>query len=92
VKYAWMREHRDSFPLSVMCQVLEVSTSGYYDAQDRAPSPRAERHARIQQAVRQVHAESQGIYMAARRLRNNCGSATTWKARVATPWPARCNN
>src|SRR5690606_28695388 len=47
---------------SVMCQVLEGSTSGYYDAFDRAPSKRAERHARIQAAVRQVHAESHGIY------------------------------
>ena len=62
MKYAWIREHRDSFPISVMCDVLDVSTSGYHDAHDRAPSPRAERHARIQQAVRQVHAESYGIY------------------------------
>jgi putative transposase len=62
VKYAWIREHRDSFPISMMCEVLEVSTSGYYDALERAPSKRAERHARIEQAVRQAHAESYGIY------------------------------
>jgi putative transposase len=62
VKYAWIREHRDSFPISVMCEMLEVSTSGYYDALERPPSPRAERHARIQDAVRQVHAESYGNY------------------------------
>lgn len=62
MKYAWVREHRDSFPISVMCEVLEVSTSGYYDSLDRPPSPRAERHARIQDAVRQVHAESYGNY------------------------------
>lgn len=62
MKYAWIREHRDSFPISVMCEMLEVSTSGYYDALERPPSPRAERHARIQDAVRQVHAESYGNY------------------------------
>jgi putative transposase len=62
VKYAWIREQRDSFPLSVLCEVLEVSTSGYYDWLDRALSPRAERHAQIQVAVQQVHAESHGIY------------------------------
>jgi putative transposase len=62
VKYAWIREHRDSFPIRVMCDVLEVSTSGYYDALDRAPSKRAERHARIERAVRQAHAESYCIY------------------------------
>jgi len=62
VKYAWIREHRDSFPVAVMCNVLGVSTSGYYDGVDRPPSLRAERHERIQQAVAQVHAESHGIY------------------------------
>jgi putative transposase len=62
VKYAWIREHRDSFPLAVLCQVLEVSASGYYAWLDREPSPRAQRQQRIQAAVRQVHAESHGIY------------------------------
>ena len=45
-----------------MCDVLNVSPSGYYDSIDRPPSARAERHERIQQAVQQVHAESHGIY------------------------------
>ena len=62
MKYAWIREHRDSFPVAVLCEVLEVSASGYYDWLDRPPSPRAERHEQIQAAVRQVHAESHGIY------------------------------
>lgn len=62
MKYAWIREHRDSFPIVVMCDVLQVSTSGYYGAIQRQPGPRVERHTRIQQAVRQVHAESHGIY------------------------------
>ena len=62
MKYAWIREHRDSFPLAMLCQVLEISTSGYYAWLDREPSPRAQRQKRIQAAVRQVHAESHGIY------------------------------
>jgi putative transposase len=62
VKYAWIAEHCDSYPVAVMCDVLNVSTSGYYDSRERAPSPRAERHQRIQQAVQQVHCESHGIY------------------------------
>jgi putative transposase len=45
-----------------MCDVLNVSPSGYYDSIDRPPSERAKRHERIQQAVEQVHAESHGIY------------------------------
>lgn len=62
MKYAWIRQHRDSFPVLVACQVLEVSTSGYYAARDREPSPRAQRTARIRQAVREVHGQSHGIY------------------------------
>lgn len=62
MKYAWIAQHRDSFPVCIMCDVLNVSPSGYYDAMDRPPSDRAKRHARIQQAVEQVHTESYGIY------------------------------
>ena len=66
MKYAWINRHRDSFPVAVMCDVLKVSPSGYYDSIDRPPSDRAERHERIQQAVEQVHAESHGIYGSAK--------------------------
>jgi putative transposase len=62
VKYAWIHEHRDSYPVALMCEVLEVSKSGYYDSLDRQPSQRAQRRERIRMAVRQVHAESRGIY------------------------------
>lgn len=62
MKYAWIADHRDSLPVAVMCDVLAVSASGYYDWLDRPLSPRAERHQRIQQAVAQLHAESHGIY------------------------------
>ncbi len=62
MKYAWIKEHRDSFPVAIMCDVLRVSPSGYYASLDRAPSKRATRHERIKQSVAQVHAESYGIY------------------------------
>src|SRR3954469_7251690 len=45
-----------------MYHVLRVSTSGYYASLDRTPSPRAQRHERIQQAVQQVHTESHNTY------------------------------
>ena len=61
VKYAWIREQRDLFPVTALCKVLEVSPSGYYAWVDRPDSPRAQRRTRIRQAVRQVHAESHGI-------------------------------
>jgi putative transposase len=66
VKYAWIQEHRDSFPIDPMCEVLSVSKSGYYASLERPLSPRAERSRRIRSAVRQVHAQSHGIYGSAK--------------------------
>ena len=66
MRYAWIREHRDSFPVAVACEVLEVSTSGYYAWLDREPSRRAQRTARIHQAVAEVHAASHGVYGSAK--------------------------
>jgi putative transposase len=62
VKYAWITKYCDSYPISAMCDVLGVSTSGYYASVDRGPSPRARRRARIDVAVQQVHAASHGVY------------------------------
>jgi putative transposase len=62
MKYAWIHEHCDSFPIAPMCEVLQVSRSGYYTSLRREPSPRAQRSERIAAAVQQVHAESHGIY------------------------------
>lgn len=91
MKYAWIAEHRDWFPIAVMCDVLRVSTSGYYASRDRTPGPRAQRQERIQQVVQQVHAESYGSMAAARSPR--CWKpALTWSRRAATPWPLRCGN
>lgn len=62
MKYAWIHENRGSFPVSAMCEVLEVSRSGYYDSLTREQSPRVQRHEKIRQAVLQVHQESNAIY------------------------------
>jgi putative transposase len=62
VTYAWIHQHRDSFPVVLLCEVFAVSKSGYYASIDRPVSPRARRHKRIQAAVAQVHARSHGIY------------------------------
>lgn len=69
MKYAWIHEYRDSFPVAVMCEVLKVSRSGYYSSIDRKPAPRSVRHQQIQQTVARLHAESHGIYGSAKIAR-----------------------
>ncbi len=62
MKYAWIKQQRDSFPVSTMCSTLKVSRSGYYKWLHAKPSARAQRTSRIRQAVAQVHQESNQIY------------------------------
>jgi len=66
MKCAWIHEHRDSFPVTLMCELLTVSRSGYYDSIERPVSKRAERTAKIRQAVRQVFDENHAIYGSAK--------------------------
>lgn len=62
MRYAWIQQHRDSYPIAVMCRVLQVSSSGFYGWLKATPGPRARRSARIQQAVATVFASSNQIY------------------------------
>lgn len=48
--------------MEVMCDVLEVSRSGFYAWLDRPASPRHQRHRELLAAIRQSHQESDAIY------------------------------
>ena len=48
--------------MTVMCDVLEVSRSGYYAWLRRKPAPRRERAAQLTAEIRQVHAASRQTY------------------------------
>jgi putative transposase len=62
VKYAWIKDHRDCFPVVAMCRVLQVSKSGYYRWVKSKPSLRTLRSLRIQASVKQVYEDSNQIY------------------------------
>lgn len=65
MKYAWIAQHRESFPISLMCNSLGVSTSGCYDAVDRPlSSPRAQRWDNPRRGARGIY----GSYKIAREL------------------------
>jgi len=51
-----------AFPVSVMCDVLEVSESGYWAWARRAPSDRALTDAWLTERIGAVHADSGGRY------------------------------
>ena len=66
MKYAWITEHVDSFPVAAMCELLGVSRSGYYASVDRPPSKRSRRTAKIEASVQQVFDETDAIYGSAK--------------------------
>jgi putative transposase len=62
VKYAWIKQHCDSFSVIAMCCVLKVSKSGFYKWLKAVPSSRARRSERIRTTVREIHKQSHQIY------------------------------
>lgn len=65
-KYACMAAHAPRYAIRLMARVLGVSVSGYYAAQRRAPSARAQRDADLTTHIAVVHQVSRGTYGAPR--------------------------
>jgi transposase InsO family protein len=62
MKYAWIREHDKEFPTAVMCKVLQVSDSGYYDRLKHKTSDAQQKRQNIAQAAARFYFESERIY------------------------------
>jgi putative transposase len=62
VKFAFIEEHLSAFPVSTVCEVLEVSRSGYYDWQIRPQSDRARRREELTEKIKTIHEESREVY------------------------------
>ena len=62
MKYAWIKRHKSTFPVAVMCRALRVSTSGYYDSIKRIPCDQLVRRRSIAQAAAVSYFESQRVY------------------------------
>ena len=57
-----MSANQADSPVQKMCDVLKVSTSGYYAWRERAPSTRALDDAVLTERIRTIRAESDGAY------------------------------
>jgi transposase InsO family protein len=62
VKFAFVRDHRQRWPVRVICRVLKVSHSGFYAWRKRAPSARALRQKELLEKIRLAHQENQQLY------------------------------
>ena len=53
---------REAFPVRMMCRLLKVSHSGYYDWRERKPSDKAQDDARLSRRITQIHRNSDGVF------------------------------
>jgi len=62
VRYAWIEANRDSYPVTMMCELLSVSRSGLHDARRREPSARALDEAQIVKEIGRAQRKHRGRY------------------------------
>lgn len=58
----FIRDHREEFPISLMCEVICVSRGGYYSWLRRPESKRNIENRNLKTEIRSIHAESKRIY------------------------------
>ena len=58
-----MSKYQAVYPITTMCHVLGVSTSGYYAWAGRQASKRAQADAALLEQIRKCHASSHGTYL-----------------------------
>ncbi len=62
MRYRCIHRRRYQYSVRMMCRLLAVSRSGYYDWRHRDESATVRRNRTLARLVRQVHLESQGVY------------------------------
>jgi transposase InsO family protein len=62
VKFAWIDQRTKQYPVKQLCELLEVSRSGFYAWKARPASVRAGRRERLAQQIRMVHEQSRRTY------------------------------
>jgi putative transposase len=62
MRFQFIEDHRHEFPVSRMCQVLTVSSSGYYAWRTRPVSAREMANRQLVEKIKVVHTESHETY------------------------------
>ena len=62
MRFQFIDDHRDEFPVRRMCKVLQVSPSGYYVWRERPPSKREMANRKLTEKIRDAFEESGETY------------------------------
>ena len=66
MRFRLIEDHRDVWPVRVMCDALSVSPSGFYAWRSRPKGPRKIANRELLADIRRVHADHPGRYGAPR--------------------------
>ncbi|PHR97402.1 MAG: hypothetical protein COA78_27780 [Blastopirellula sp.] len=55
MRFQFIHEYRNKWPITVMCDVLDVSRSGYNAWRDRTESQHSQRRKSLEMQIRKVH-------------------------------------
>jgi len=66
MRYHCIKRHRNQYSVRMMCQMLEVSRSGYYAWRTRPESQRVKTDRILMPKIQQIHHQSKGVYGAPR--------------------------
>ena len=69
-RFRFVDDHSDTYPVKRLCELVEVSRSGYYAWRGRAPSARVQEDARLRIEVAVSHSASRRTYGSPRILRD----------------------
>lgn len=62
MRYRFIRQHKKTWPIRLMCSVLSVSRSGYYDWCNRRPGPRELYNKKLDRAIEVSFADNDQCY------------------------------
>jgi putative transposase len=76
VIFAFIQAHQETWPVTVLCDTLGVSTAGFYAWQKRPPSDQQQRRDALLVEIRAIHAESKERYGSPRIHAELAGNGT----------------
>jgi putative transposase len=62
VRFAFIKDNRQEFPVKLMCRILDVSRNGYYDWVKRPPGKRKILAGQMRVLIRETFEEFAGVY------------------------------
>lgn len=62
MKYAFIAQHQGEFDVKIMCRVLSVSVSAYYQWRKRPLSARTQANARLSADIAQIYSDNRCLY------------------------------